>query len=306
MAERVVALGFFDGVHIGHGELLRQVVKKSRELSMIPSVLTYSAHPSEILAKEAVKLINTTEERCGIIRELYGIEDITVKEFTKEYASLSCECFVDEVLVGELSAGHVVAGFDFRFGKGGKGDSDTLRLLCESRGIGCDIVDKVEVDGDVVSSTGIRELIRSGDVESAARLLGHYHCIVSEVKHGASLGKKIGFPTINQELSEKLCLPKFGVYAACVEIDGKRYPGVTNIGIRPTVAEGAAPRAETHIIGFGEDVYGKTVKTELVKFLREEVKFSSLEELKAQISRDKELAKNEIAQNYRIILQKIH
>lgn len=306
MAERVVALGFFDGVHIGHGELLRQVVKKSRELSLIPSVLTYSAHPSEILAKEAVKLINTTEERCGIIRELYGIEDITVKEFTKEYASLSCECFVDEVLVGELSAGHVVAGFDFRFGKGGKGDSDTLRSLCESRGIGCDIVDKVEVDGDVVSSTGIRELIRSGDVESAARLLGHYHCIVSAVKHGASLGKKIGFPTINQELSEKLCLPKFGVYAACVEIDGKSYSGVTNIGIRPTVAQGEAPRAETHIIGFGEDVYGKTVKTELVKFLREEVKFSSLEELKAQISRDRESAKNEIAQNYRIILQKIH
>lgn len=306
MAKKVLALGFFDGVHIGHGELLRRVKEKARELSLIPSVLTYSVHPSAILEKEAVKLINTTEERCEIIRGLYGISDITVKEFTKEYASLSCESFVDEILLGELSAGYVVAGFDFRFGKGGKGDSETLHALCEGRGIGCDIIDKVELDGDTVSSTRIRELILRGDMGGAARLLGHYHCIASEIKHGASLGRKIGFPTINQELSEKLCLPKFGVYATCVEIDGKHYTGVTNIGVRPTVADGEAPRAETHIIDFDEDIYGKKVKTELVKFLREEIKFSSLEELTAQISRDCKNAKNEIAQNYCGILQKIH
>ena len=306
MANKVIALGFFDGVHIGHGELLKRTAERAKELSFTPGVLTYSPHPSEILAKEAVGLINTTEERCEIIRRLYGISDITVKEFTREYASLSCEAFIDEILIGELSAGYVVAGFDFRFGKGGKGDAEMLRSLCKSRGIGCDIIDRVELDGDTVSSSRIRELILLGDMEGAARLLGHYHCIMSEVKHGARLGREIGFPTINQSLSEKLCIPKFGVYAAAAEIDGKLCAAVTNIGVRPTVAEGEAPRAETHIIGFSGDLYEKTVKVELVKFLRSEVKFSSVEELKEQIARDAELAKNEIAQNYKSFLQKIH
>ncbi len=306
MAKKVVALGFFDGVHIGHGELLKRTAAKAKELSLIPAVLTYSSHPSEILAKEAVGLINTTEERCEIIRELYGISDITVKEFTREYASLSCEIFADEILVKQMNAGYVVAGFDFRFGKGGKGDAETLSALCESRGIGCDIIDKVELDGDTVSSSRIRELIAQGDMEESARLLGHYHCIISEVVHGASLGEKLGFPTINQTLSPKLCLPKFGVYASRIEINGRTYTGVTNIGVRPTVADGEAPRAETHIIDFSGDLYGKNVKVELVRFIRGEMKFSSVEELKKQIARDTELAKNEIAQNYKRFLQKIH
>ena len=306
MAKKVVALGFFDGVHIGHGELLRKTTERAKVLSMIPSVLTYSVHPSEILSNEAVGLINTTEERCEIIRDLYGISDITVKEFTREYASLSCESFVDEILLGELSCGHVVAGFDFRFGKGGAGDAETLHRLCQSRNIGCDIVSKVELDGDTVSSSLIRELIAVGDVENAARFLGHYHCIISEVMHGAKLGGKIGFPTINQSLSSKLCIPKYGVYASVVKIEGKVYTGVTNIGVRPTVAEKEEPRAETYIIGFSGDLYGKCVKVELVKFLRHEEKFSSVEMLGKRIACDAEAAKNEIAQNYKSILQKIH
>ena len=306
MIKKVIALGFFDGVHRGHGELLKMTVKRAKEMSFTPAVLTYSPHPSEILAKEAVGLINTTEERCEIICELYGISDITVKKFTREYASLSVEAFIDEILMGELSAGYVVAGFDFRFGKGGKGDAETLVSLCKDRGIGCDIIEKVEIDGDVVSSSRIRELIIRGDMESAARLLGHNHFIMSEVSEGARLGRRMGFPTINQSLSEKLCIPKFGVYAATAEVDGKSFAAVTNIGVRPTVAEGEAPRAETHIIGFSGDLYGKKVKVELVKFLRGEVKFSSVEELKKQIACDTELAKNEIAQNYERFLQKIH
>lgn len=306
MAKRVVALGFFDGVHIGHGELLKRTKERGDELSLVPSVLTYSEHPSTVLGKETVGLINTTEERCRIMRELYGIDDITVKKFTKEYASLPCEEFVDKILLEELSAGYVVAGYDFRFGKGGTGDAETLCKLCKERSIGCDIIDKVEVGGEAVSSSRIRTHITAGDMEGAAALLGHYHRVESEIVHGASLGTKIGFPTINQLLSDKLCIPKYGVYATFVEIDGKRFAGVTNIGVRPTVSEGEMPRVETHIIDFNEDVYGKTAKVELVKFIREEEKFSSPKELISQILRDKDTAKIEIAQKSKSFLQKIH
>lgn len=293
MKKRVVALGFFDGVHIGHGALLEMTVRRAAEKGVSAAVMTYSNHPSSVVAPSAVKLINTTEERCALIRELYGISDIIVKEFTKEYSSLSGEDFVAEVIKEELGACHVVAGFDFRFGKGGKCDSEDLLRLCGDSGIGCDIVDAVELSGAPVSSSRIRECVAAGDMAAARDLLGHYHCIMSEVSHGAHLGGKIGFPTANQRISEDVLCAKYGVYLSRVTVDGKTYKGVTNIGVRPTVSEKVSPRAETFIIDFSGDLYGRKIKVELVKFMRAEEKFSSVRELCERIERDVAAAKTD-------------
>ena len=286
MKKRVVALGFFDGVHIGHGALLEMTVRRAAEKDASAAVMTYSNHPSSVVAPSAVKLINTTEERCALIRELYGISDIIVKEFTKEYSSLSGEAFVTEIIKKELAAYHVVAGFDFRFGRGGKCDAQDLVRICADNGIGCDVVDAVELSGEPVSSSRIRECVAAGDMGAAHELLGHYHCIMSEVSHGAHLGKTLGFPTANQEIQDEVLCAKHGVYLSRVTVDGKIYKGVTNIGVRPTVSAGVRPRAETFIIDFSGDLYGREIKLELVKFMRGEEKFSSVEALRERIERD--------------------
>ncbi|MBQ2840700.1 MAG: bifunctional riboflavin kinase/FAD synthetase [Oscillospiraceae bacterium] len=291
MKERIVALGFFDGVHIGHGALLQKTCELASQKGAIPAVLTYSAHPSEVLAANPVKLINTTEERKVLISELYGIEDVVVKDFTKAYSEMSCESFVNEIICKELCASHVVAGFDFRFGSRGAGDASYLSSLCVEAGIGCDIVDAVMFDGKAVSSSRIRTMIAKGDMKNAERLLGHPHCVISEVTHGANLGEKIGFPTINQKLSENIQCPRFGVYFSRVKISGETFYGVTNIGVRPTVTEENSPRAETNILGFSRDVYGKTVRLELLDFMRDEIKFESVDDLRRQIASDVEKTK---------------
>ena len=291
MKNRVVALGFFDGVHIGHGALLAKTREVALRLDATASVMTYSNHPSGVLGHDAVKLINTTAERCVLMRELYGIEDIIVKEFTEEYSALSCEKFFEDIILNELCACHVVAGFDFRFGSKGKGDATRLSALAGENGLGCDIIDAVSCDGETVSSSSIRVCIKNGDMERAERLLGHPHCIISEITHGRGLGNQLGFPTVNQELESNILVPRYGVYAARVWIDGKSYGGVTNIGVRPTVAERAIPRAETNIFDFSGDLYGKTIKTELISFIRDEKKFSDIESLRRQIALDAEAAK---------------
>ncbi len=290
MAKRVIALGFFDGVHTGHGKLLEKTVETAKASDLVASVMTYSNHPSEILAPSPVGLINTTEERCALIRGLYGIEDIIVKEFTAEYAALSCERFFEDVILGELNAGYVVAGFDFRFGKGGSGDAEKLRSLCTEHGIGCEIIGAVMHGGEAVSSSRIRECLKLGNVDEASELLGHYHCRISTVEHGRKVGTKMGFPTVNQPMSENICIPKYGVYATRVTVGEESFPGVTNVGIAPTVTDAGIPRAETNILGFDGDLYGKRIKVEFLGFIREERKFGSMEELVRQIAADIETA----------------
>ncbi len=286
MEGRVIALGFFDGVHIGHGELFKLVKKRAEELSLSPAVLTYSSHPSNVLSKNPIRLINTTEERKALISGIYGIDDIIVKEFDRQYADLSCREFVENILIGECHARHVVAGYDFRFGSGGKGDAETLCALCASLGCGCDIVERVCVEGQAVSSTAIRELIARGDVKSAEKFLGHRHSIISKIEHGRHIGVGLGFPTINQSFSAQVEVPKFGVYSSRTFIRGKEYRSVTDIGVRPTVSEDGAVRAETNILDFSGELYGETVHVELCEYLRGEMKFASLCELKSQIARD--------------------
>lgn len=298
MKKRVIALGFFDGVHVGHGELLKRTTEVAAHLGCRASVLTYSEHPSEVIGKAPVKLLNTTDERCEFMSQLYGIDDVIVREFTREYSNLSCEEFFDEIIISELDACHVVAGFDFHFGAGGMGDAMRLAELCKNRGIGCDVIDEVKVDGVTVSSSAIRELIAAGDVEKASKLLGHYHCIIAEVVHGKKLGGQIGFPTINQIIAENIQPPQYGVYLSRVTAESKTFFGITNVGICPTVSKSGTVRMETNIFDFEGDLYGKTVKTEFLKFIREEKCFKSVQELCEQIAYDVDLAKREVLRHF--------
>ena len=284
--KRAVALGFFDGVHIGHGALLRRTREVSEICSLSPCVMTYSNHPSSVLSKKSVSLINTSEERASLISELYGISDIVIKEFTPEYAALTCEEFFEKILLEEMSAGYVVAGYDFRFGRGGQGDAERLRALCAEHGLGCDIIDEVTLSGEEVSSSHIRTLLENGDIARANELLGHPHRTVSEVLHGRKLGRKLGFATANQTLSPDVIVPRHGVYLSRVTFDGKAFRGITNIGVRPSVSNDNKISVETHILDFDGDLYGKKITTEFIRFLRDEIKFSTQDELLRQISQD--------------------
>lgn len=284
--KRAVALGFFDGVHIGHGELFKTVKRASEENALTPCVLTYAQHPSEVLSSSGVSLINTVDERILLISGLYGIDDIVIKDFTEKYASLSCEDFFENILIGELDCGFVVAGFDFRFGHLGRGDAELLKKLCRDRNIGCEIVDEVMLGDVSVSSSHIRTLILDGKPDTAAKLLGHNHFITGKVLHGQAIGKKLGFATANQKISENIVTPKPGVYATRVTVDNMTYKAITNVGTRPTVTDDKTVFAESHIFDFSDDIYGKMMKTEFVSFLREEKKFSSHDELCEQISQD--------------------
>jgi len=284
--KRAVALGFFDGVHIGHGALLEKTCAVAEEYALSPCVMTYKNHPSEILLGKSVPLINTPDERCHLISSLYGITDIVMKDFTKEYAALSCEEFFENILIGELDAAHVVAGYDFRFGRGGMGDAKTLKELCLRYGLGCSIVDEVSFGGDAVSSSRIRSLLSRGLVSEANELLGHPHCTISHVIRGNGIGRTLDFPTANQRFSADILIPKYGVYASRTTVDGASLASVTNVGTRPTVSEEEEVFSETHIPDFSGNLYGKPVKVELLRFLREEKKFSSRDELLRQISQD--------------------
>ena len=285
MKNRVIALGFFDGVHSGHAALLNKAISRAKELGAQPAVLTFSNHPDVLTGKAPVSLINTCSERTKLIKKLFGIDDIILWDFDLNLMQLSWQEFLKRT-VNELGAHHLVAGYDYRFGHKGEGNAERLCEFCRENRIGSDIIDKVVRDGETVSSTVIRKFIQSGDMETAAAFLGHPHYMSGTVRHGVELGRKLGLPTVNLHFSEDVLIPKFGVYATRVYIDGRAYIGVTNIGVRPTVAETPIPKAETHILDFSGDVYGAEVETEFFKFLRPEKKFASTDELRGQIEKD--------------------
>ena len=285
MGNRVIALGFFDGVHLGHAALLTKTIERARALGAASAALSFSVHPSEVVQGEGVGLICSARERCRLMREDFGIQDVILWEFDAHLMRLEPREFLRRVKE-ELCAVHLVAGYDYRFGHRGAGDAQELVRLAAELGMGADIVRPVPMDGEAVSSTRIRALIAAGDIPSAERLLGHPYSISGVVEHGDRLGRTIGLPTANLSLERGVLLPKFGVYAARVQIGDEVLHGITNIGVRPTVSDEKVPRAETHIPNFSRDLYGREIRVELVRFIRGEMKFAALDALKAQIERD--------------------
>ena len=297
--KRVIALGFFDGVHIGHSALMRQTIRVGGEKDLIPSVITFDAHPLGLVSGEQVSLINSPEDRTGLIQRIFGIDDIIFLHFDKETARMPWDVFIDH-LYNEFGARHLIAGHDFRFGHSGEGNSELLARKCREYGIGCDIIPEVTLDGVTSSSTYIRRLISDGEMERANVFLGHPHVLTDVVRYGYRLGRTLGTPTINMCFSSGVLIPSFGVYATKVFIDndGGRI-GVTNIGVRPTVDNGAGQiTAETHILDYQGILYGRRVRVEFYARLRPEIKFNDIDGLKEQIHKDCEASRRYFAENY--------
>ena len=268
-SRRAVALGFFDGVHLGHGALLHRVGEVSAQKGLVPSAFTFDAHPSSRITGAVTPLLSSPADRADLMRRLDWRD------------------FVTEYLVKEHGAAHVVAGHDFHFGYKGEGNPQRLQDLCRELGIGCDIIPKVELEGITVSSTYIRTLIAQGEMERAMEFLGHPHILTDRVGHGKRLGSTLGFPTVNLHFPEGVLVPAHGVYVTRVRFqDGTSRPAVTNIGVRPTVDDGDRVNVEGYILDFSGDLYGQVIRMEFYKKLRGERKFPSLEALRDEIMKN--------------------
>ncbi len=285
-SKHVIALGFFDGVHRGHAALLRRVVERAEQLGAIPAAVTFDVHPEKTILGQGAPLLNTVEERAELMERLYGIRQVIVARFDRALMQMDWQQFVTDYLIRDNGAVHLVVGHDFRFGYMGQGNPERLQQLCAQLGIGCDVIASVSVDGRRVSSSYIRTLIAQGEMEQAARFLGHPYTLTDSVRHGKKIGTRLGFPTMNLHLHPDCVTPAFGVYATQVWVDGKRYCAVTNVGIRPTVGDDRPVTVEGTLLDFRGDLYGKTVRMEFYRHIRPEQKFDSLDALREQIARD--------------------
>ncbi len=288
MKKYIYALGFFDGVHLGHQALLEQCCRLAQAMGMAAAALTFDAHPASLTQGKAPALINTNHDRV-LLLERFGMGAVSTIRFDRETMSMAWQDFF-RLLVDQFGAAGIVCGDDFHFGYKGQGNAALLRQACEAEGIPCVIVPEQTVARVRVSSSHIRTLLENGEMETAVNFLGHPHILTGEVVSGRKLGRTIGVPTANLLLPEGLLIPKFGVYACQAVVDGKRHPAVTNIGTRPTVG-GHRVTVEPWILDFEGDLYGKTIALEFYRFLRPEQKFNSLTELQTEIRKDAEKTK---------------
>ena len=287
MRERVIALGFFDGVHLGHGALLRRAAEEAKKRGCESAVFTFDRPPKEVITGIPCPLINSPEDRAELVRRLYGIDEMIMVPFDDEMRTTPWDRFVTDILVGRYGAVHLVAGHDHHFGHRNQGSPELLKEKCAELGLGCDIIPAVTLNGVTVSSTHIRKLLEEGDVETARAFLGHPHVLTQTVGHGRQLGRTIGIPTANLVAPPHVLLPKRGVYAAKITLpDGRAFGGVTNVGVRPTVNNGQDVTVEPWILDFDGDLYGQAIRVEFYRRLRDERKFESLDALRSQIETD--------------------
>lgn len=279
----LVALGTFDGLHLGHKKVLLSDTTEYDE----KIALMFAEHPQKTLSGEIPGELITESKRNRILGEWgYTPEFLDFAEISE----LSPKEFVDDILVEKFNASAICCGFNYRFGKGAAGDAALLKQLCAEREIKLTVCNEVEFNGAPVSSTRIRECLKNGDVRTANKMLGRYFSYDFEVVHGDARGRTLGSPTINQFFNENFTVAEYGVYASFTIVEGKKYISVTNIGVRPTIKGGSEKRSETNIVGFDGDLYGQNIEVFLVEKLRAEMTFNSLDELSARISADREKA----------------
>ncbi len=285
----VVAVGVFDGVHRGHQAIFRELltVGASRDIHTI--AFTFDRHPAELLApNRAPYYISTLEQKVGRIAET-GVDDVVVADFSPELAGLTAEDFLGEILIATLRASHIVVGSNFRFGRDRAGDTRTLSTLAPARGVGLTVVPAVVIMDGPASSTRIRALVSSGDVENAAKLLGRRFELRGEVVMGRQVGRTLGFPTANISCAPRQLMPAKGVYSVETRVNGSTYTGICNVGDRPTFGVGELS-VEVHLSGFQGDLYGHVLDVSFVRRIRDEMKFESPEHLASQIRTDLERA----------------
>ena len=280
----IFALGFFDGVHLGHQALLKECCRLARENGAQSAAITFDAHPQSLFLPDPPVLLSTEADRRRLLHQ-YGIRVVHTLPVTRETMSIPWTEFLERLL--ELGAAGFVCGDDFRFGHKGEGDVSKLRSFCTERGLPCIEVSEQQLSGNRISSTLIRSCIDSGDMESAIKYLGHPHVLTGTVVRGQQIGRKLGFPTANLLIPPAVAVPKFGVYACRAVVDGVCYSAVTNVGTRPTVA-GTGVTVEPWILDFSGDLYDRQIRVEFYRFLRPEMKFPDLEALRQEILRNAE------------------
>ena len=279
-----LALGTFDGFHIGHKKVIENAVASNKN----PKVLLFNEHPQKVLKKKSPGELITETDKIKLLGE-WGVEPIVIN--FSDIMTLAYEEFFYEIIVKKIGASVLSCGFNYHFGAKALGNTENLKTLCEKENIELLVSAPVEYKGEPVSSTRIRNAIRKGDIEDANNMLGREFSYDFLVVHGDARGRTIESPTINQFFSEDFIVPEYGVYASYSVIDGKKYSSVTNVGVRPTIEGFSKERSETNIIGFDGDLYDKNISVHLLKKIREEMKFSNLDELRNQIAKDREVSK---------------
>ncbi len=281
-----VAVGNFDGVHIGHRAMLSALTDEAKRLGVPAAVFTFDIGNNP---KQSKKLIADENEKKRLLAE-NGVDVVFSVPFSV-IKDMSAQSFAEELLADELGAKSAVCGYDFRFGYNRSGDAALMTELLSKRGVSVITPDAVKADGVTVSSTYIRELLSNGEIAEANKLLGRSYSFEEKVVHGKELGRQLGFPTINQSFPDILAPLRFGVYAVRCFVAGKCFYGVANLGIKPTVTDDGAVVCETYLFDFSGDCYGETVKTEFLEFIRSEKRFETLGQLKQQVDIDKETAR---------------
>jgi riboflavin kinase/FMN adenylyltransferase len=284
----VVTIGAFDGVHIGHKKILNRLTELSSLVNGESVLITFWPHPRFVLKKDAepIGLLNTLEEKIHLL-DTYHIDHLLILNFNEEFAKLTADDFIEKILIKAIGTRFLVLGYDHRFGNNREGSIDYLNLHKDRFGIESIEIPKQEIESLTISSTLIRKALLNGDSTVANKNLGYPYLLRGFVIEGNKLGRTIGFPTANIfiEDQDKL-IPKNGVYAVYVYIEGERYKGMLNIGVRPTINNDKRRTIEVHIFDFNEDIYGKTVRLELLTFMREEAKFEGLDTLILQLKKD--------------------
>src|SRR5699024_233509 len=283
MAESVAAIGFFDGVHKGHQELINHVLKYAKENNKQCNIITFYPHPSVVLnsSNKTIKYITPQSEKEALLKEM-GVDKVYVIKFNKELSLVEPEEFINHFIIG-LNITHLVAGFDFSFGHKGKGNMSNIGEYAKNR-FTYEAVSKVESNNEKVSSSKIRELLADGKVDQAAKLLGRPFSYEGKVIDGDKRGRLLGYPTANMEAEEKYLLPKQGIYAVKVHLKNESYYGMANLGLVPTFIENMKePKVEVFIFDFDKEIYGETLKIDWLEFIRDEEKYSGAEEMKEQL-----------------------
>lgn len=288
----VAATGFFDGVHAGHRAVLQVLKDTAREEGEESAVVTFWPHPRNVLQQDAstFRLLNTLEEKKELIYR-FGIDNVYVVPFTKDFSQLSTTEFMKEYLVDRFHADTLIIGYDHRLGRSSTVSREELAALAATVGLRTRIVEEVHCGDRKVSSTQIRNALAAGEVREAAEMLGYRYSLLGVVVAGNRLGRTMGFPTANMELYEPLkIVPANGVYAVEAEVLGRRHGGICNIGTRPTVGAGNARTIETNIFGFNDDIYGLDLRISFIERIRDEHRFSSMEDLRHQLENDRKIA----------------
>ena len=285
--ETAVALGNFDGIHIGHQYLIEEMIKNAKGRNLKSSILLFKNHTKTILKNDhniPLHIITSNSQKLELLNKL-GIEIVYTMNFDDSIMKLTSKEFVENIIIGKLNSKLVTVGFDYKFGYKASGDSDYLKQLGMEKGFSVNVIKPIYVGEDIVSSTIIRNLIKTGHIDKGNKLLGRYYTITGIVIKGKNRGSKIGYPTANIKLDHNYIIPKIGVYKTTTLLGDKKYSGLTSIGYNPTF-KGKELKIENHILNFNDNIYGKPIEVKFIKFIRDDIKFDTGQELIKQIKKD--------------------